>query len=124
MHQLSPLGTGENAQEPMIVGEPEEHHFNLTIPTDIENAFGEVLRAPIFRIVRDEFPELFEMVRLLYGQATYLFFRLDTPTSPPALSADADGALYDLHSRYRWIRCVRGVHRGCPFGSLFFFASL
>jgi hypothetical protein len=124
MHQLSPLGTGENAQEPVIIGEPEEHHFNLTIPTDVENAFGEVLRAPIFRIVRDEFPELFEMVRLLYGQDTYLYFRLDKPATAPALSADADGALYDLLSRYRWIRCVRGVHQGCPFGSLLFCLAL
>ena len=68
--------------------------------------------------------ELFEMVRLRYGQATYLFFRLDTPASPPALSTGANGALHDLLSRYRWIRCVRGVHQGCPFGSLLFCLAL
>ena len=63
-----------------VNGEAEPVHFNLAIKTDVENAFGEIYRGPIFRIVREEFPETFEVARLLYGQDTYLWFELDSPS--------------------------------------------
>ena len=67
--QLSPLSM--QWRQERLNGEAELVHFNLAIATDISNAFGEIHRAPIFRIVREEFPELFEVARLLYGQDTF-----------------------------------------------------
>ena len=57
--QLSPLSF-EQPEEP-VNDEGDVMHFNLAIATDVKNAFGEVHRAPIFRMIRDEFPELFEV---------------------------------------------------------------
>ena len=61
--QLSPLSF-EQPEEP-VNDEGDVMHFNLAIATDVKNAFGEVHRAPIFRMIRDEFPELFEVTRLI-----------------------------------------------------------
>ena len=131
--QLSPLSVGDPEIEARVNGEGEPLHFNLAIGTDISNAFGEIHRAPIFQVVREEFPELFEVMRVLYGQDTYLFFKLDTPGAEDELHAglqspesDADvgevamAALSEIRREYRWVLCRRGVHQGCPFGSLAF----
>ena len=75
--QLSPLSLEHPEQ--LEAGQPEQHHFNLAIATDVSNAFGEIHRAPIFRVIKEEMPELFEVARLFYGQDTHLWFELDTP---------------------------------------------
>ena len=79
--QLSPLSLEHPEQ--LEAGQPEQHHFNLAIATDVSNAFGEIHRAPIFRVIKEEMPELFEVARLFYGQDTHLWFELDTPAGQP-----------------------------------------
>ena len=129
--QLSPFSVEEPELVQRLNEEAEPLHFNLAIKTDISNAFGEIFRTPIFRIVRDEFPELFEVVRLLYGQDTYLFFKLDKADGQCAFPEEllgheaeigdaAEAALVEIQRQYRWVLCRRGVHQGCPFGSLLF----
>ena len=143
MQQLSPLGTNDGPLSPCntnprvietAAGTPDDPlslHYHLALPGDVSNAFGEISRVPIFKMIREETPELFEAARLLYGQDTLVWFELDTPSDEPrplpntdcdnaALGEVAAAVLLDIQKKYRWILCVRGVHQGCPFGTLFF----
>ena len=91
MQQIGPLGTDDgpspsNANDPRVIehaagtsSDPLSLHYHLALPDDVENAFGELLRVPMFGMIQAELSEMFEVAWLLYGQVIFLRFALDNP---------------------------------------------
>ena len=132
MGLLSPCNTNPCVVE-TAAGTPDDPlslHYHLALSSDVSNAFGEISRVPIFKMIRAELPELYEADWLLSGQDTLVWFEMYTPSDEPHPLPNTDcdntargvaaAVLLDIQKKYRWIRCVRGVHQGCPFGTLFF----